>query len=327
MLPENLNLNLDLPALVAQDTRLTRCGQGYSGPCPFCGGRDRFTLKPTPAGWRWFCRKCGQGKYHSAIDYLMQREALDFKTVIARLGGKLSQPAALPLPARPLPARRALPDSDWQRAAWQEVQAACDCLLGEAQAAPVRDYLARRGLERGVWLAHNLGAAQVYDPRLKRKRLALSLPWWDTDGSQEMLSAVKYRFIEQAAGGLRYLSRAGSLFLLYGLAYALESDTRLLLVEGEINALSIWQCQPQGVSVVSVGSEGGGRPEILRALAQRYQRVLVWLDKPEKARALAAALGCPHPTLLQSPRLDGEKWDANRMLQAGELQGFLKAVL
>jgi hypothetical protein len=101
-------------------------------------------------------------------------------------------------------------------------------------------------------------------------------------------------------------------------------------VEGEMNALSVWQCQPRGVTVLSVGSESGGRPQALRALAARYQKVLVWLDEPAKARALAAALfssPASAPILLQSPLIDGTKWDANHMLQAGELKNFLAKVV
>lgn len=324
MQPDNINHSFDLPTLAAKDTHLTRSGRGYVGPCPFCGGRDRFLLKPTPAGWRWFCRKCGQGKYHTSIDYLMTRDTLDFKTALERLGGQISASGATQTAP---PNHPALPDAAWQRAAWQELDEASDRLLDEPDGQPARDYLNRRGLAKGVCLAHNLGAAPVYDPRLKTSRLAICLPWWDADGGQQTLTAVKYRFVADDPAGLRYVARPSSVFVLFGLAYALQSDQTLLLVEGEINALSIWQCQPPGLSVVSTGSEGGGRPEILRGLAARYRRVLVWLDEPARARALAAATGCPAPRLLQSPQIEGLKWDANRMLQAGELDGFLRQAL
>ena len=51
---------LDLLELIGRDARLrkvasTRGGE-YAGPCPFCGGRDRFRVQPRRG--RWWCRGC-----------------------------------------------------------------------------------------------------------------------------------------------------------------------------------------------------------------------------------------------------------------------------
>src|SRR5512143_1224719 len=71
-----INQTLDLLSLAEQDTALKKTGAGWwAGPCPFCGGVDRFTLKQTTSGWRWFCRHCGGDRYHTAVDYIMQRQA------------------------------------------------------------------------------------------------------------------------------------------------------------------------------------------------------------------------------------------------------------
>lgn len=84
---EVLNQQFDLLPLVEQDAQLKREGAWYIGPCPFCGGTDRFNLRHTDQGWKWFCRHCGDGKYHTAIDYIMRRSNCDFKAAITEMGG------------------------------------------------------------------------------------------------------------------------------------------------------------------------------------------------------------------------------------------------
>ena len=78
----DFNQNFDLLALAGKDVQLTRSGGWYTGPCPFCGGRDRFNLKRTGNGWRWFCQGCGDGKYHTAIDYVKRREGKGVREVL-----------------------------------------------------------------------------------------------------------------------------------------------------------------------------------------------------------------------------------------------------
>ena len=83
-----INQTFDLLTLVEQDTALRRTGAGWwAGPCPFCGGVDRFTLKQTASGWRWFCRHCGGDRYHTPVDYIMQRQACTFPSALAWING------------------------------------------------------------------------------------------------------------------------------------------------------------------------------------------------------------------------------------------------
>ena len=45
------------------------------GPCPVCGGRDRFRVQP--GAGRWLCRQCTGGKWRDVIAYIAQRDNLD----------------------------------------------------------------------------------------------------------------------------------------------------------------------------------------------------------------------------------------------------------
>lgn len=202
------------------------------------------------------------------------------------------------------------------------MDAASDNLLGSDEVHVGRKYLTQRSLSNAVWKAWHLGFSMVWDPRSKRIRPAIAIPWLDMDAQTEVITAIKYRFIDGDPEGMRYTSLVGSIPLLFGLWAVIESNTTLLLVEGEMNALSIWQCQPCDVSVVSFGSDSGGHADILRALALRYRRVYVWADNPKKASEMRTVLGLS-ATALQSPILNGVKWDANKMLQEGALPDFI----
>src|SRR5215212_6417794 len=81
--------SVDLLSLVSNDTQLrwvsgTRGGE-YAGPCPFCGGRDRFRVQPEQQ--RWWCRTCSPDEHWSdAIGYLMRRDNLGFLAACKALG-------------------------------------------------------------------------------------------------------------------------------------------------------------------------------------------------------------------------------------------------
>jgi DNA primase len=53
---------VDLLALLNRDTRLRRVastnGGEWAGPCPWCGGTDRFRVWPYAARPRYWCRQC-----------------------------------------------------------------------------------------------------------------------------------------------------------------------------------------------------------------------------------------------------------------------------
>ena len=326
-------------------TQLKRSGAYYSGRCPLpgCSSRhDALNLKLTPQGWRWFCRKCGDGKYHTPFDFVMRLKGISFKEAFILLGGTPPEKAESAAPPVPPPAQPAQPPppeppDEWQRAAWRLVDSASDCLLHEAAGEPGREYLRQRGLLPATQAAWLLGYTQFYDPKARRTRPAIVLPWWTTHPERALyperathphgdrISAVKLRFIDPEPDGLRYTSLKGSQPLLFGLAHALPTDETLLLLEGEFNALSAWQCLPAGVSVLSFGSEGGARPWLLRGLARRYRRIFVWLDEREKARAARELMA--RSLALRSPEVNGRKLDANEMLKAGFLPEFLARVL
>jgi hypothetical protein len=285
-------------------------------------------VKHTPEGDRWHCRQCGDGKYHTVIDFIMRRDNCDLKTALKTLGADVQKPITF----KPQPKPIMLPDAEWQAQALRLVSAASDLLATDAGQAG-REYLTRRGFSRGTWDAWLLGLAAVYDPKAKRQRSAIVIPWLDQDATGEAISAVKYRFMDDDPEGLRYIGLAGSIPLLFGLWDAIETHETLLLVEGEFNALSVWQCRPRGVSVLSFGSEGGGRFDVLQIIAKKYQDVFVWADdiwdNPKQVQHAKDFRGLLKGTgqAIQSVKRAGVKQDANELLKLGALADFLSHIL
>ena len=99
------------------------------GPCPFCGGKDRFRFGDEGTG-KWFCNKCGHG---DGFDYLQRLHGWELKRakeeVVATVG---AVPASAPRPEQD-PDRKA----DYMRKVWAESR---PVVPGD----PVWSYLSRR---------------------------------------------------------------------------------------------------------------------------------------------------------------------------------------
>jgi hypothetical protein len=316
---KTINQTFELLPLVEGDTKLKHSGKFYIGACPFCGGTDRFNLKDTPQGWRWLCRHCTEAKYKTPIDYIMRREGWDFKQAFAFCGGDVqARPRVQVAPVAPPPVE--LPDPAWQAQRWQEVNKTSHALIHSPHAQPAREYLAARCLHRATWEVNLLGFGYVF------KRPAIVMPWCDI-GADETITAIKYRFID---GDLkhRYMMARGSVQILFGLQAAAGHDV-LILVEGEINAMSISQTSAYEllhVDALSFGSDTGSRLHVLNRVAQDYKRVIVWADDAERSNAIRSSLARPADALC-SPVIDGVKYDANALLQKAWLSEFLRETL
>lgn len=319
---EDLRRTVDLYHLAAKDTNLRKAGANwYAGPCPFCGGRDRFTLKRTADGWRWLCRHCTDGKYLDSIDYIQRRDNLDFKQAVRWLGGDISalrDDDRPPVAQKPKPVEPPQDPQTIERLAETAYRASNELDGDSPLAAQVRAYLDRRGILPPTYRRALLGAKAVFDPKAQRERPAVLIPYFDA-GLQ--VRAIKYRFADDDPAGLRYVMEKGSRSGFYYLPETLGHFDRLMIVEGELNLLSLAQVLPE-LDIISTGSQSlsEGMKRVLYVLAARYRRAYCWFDDPQKAAEAARLVrGVP----VQSPQADGQKWDANRILQADLLHDFI----
>lgn len=97
-------------------------GGEWAGPCPWCGGKDRFRVWPDhpscSAGGRFYCRQCG--KTGDAPDFLRERDGLTYPEACAVLGVSLTParqrrrpPETPPSAWTPRPDR--LPSEAWRK--------------------------------------------------------------------------------------------------------------------------------------------------------------------------------------------------------------------
>jgi phage/plasmid primase-like uncharacterized protein len=76
--------------------KLQRIGPEMVGPCPVCGGRDRFGANVRKQIWN--CRQCGVGG--DVIKLVQHIDACDFATAISTLAGSTARPTPKPAPVR-----------------------------------------------------------------------------------------------------------------------------------------------------------------------------------------------------------------------------------
>lgn len=162
---------LDLLTAAGHEYRRVSAADGgeWAGPCPGCGGRDRFRVWPekphdgrsiAPPG-RYWCRRCGaQG---DAIDYLRTFEGLSFAAACERLGiarpGREAAPAYRPAPVIADPRDWRPREYEPPTEAWREQ---AEALLAKAQArlvgdADAQDWLTMRGITPRAATLYGIG--------------------------------------------------------------------------------------------------------------------------------------------------------------------------
>ncbi|MDF2434906.1 MAG: hypothetical protein JWP44_4537, partial [Mucilaginibacter sp.] len=90
----------DMLSVIGTDTELHRVtGHELAGPCPWCGGTDRFRVNTKTQ--RFWCRRCSPSEHWSdAFEYLQRKDNLSFAEAKAKLEGAILPP---PPPLAPPP--------------------------------------------------------------------------------------------------------------------------------------------------------------------------------------------------------------------------------
>ncbi len=316
--------SVSLLHLVEPDTTLIRIanthGGEYAGPCPFCGGTDRFHV--VPVAGKWYCRHCTP-RGGDAIDYVQRREQVAFQAAIELLTGRTL--CAPRVQARIRPAAPPLAVPQWTQPAWQSaaqalVREAEVCLADAPEGAAARAYLTGRGLRPETWQAWRLGFHLAWQPVRREALPAITLPWFGTDG---LIQAVQYRYCGPGiARHERFGQKAGGQRSLFGLPQLVGRPT-LIITEGELNAISCWQVAHDWADVLSIGSQESARQARVSEALQRavlpYRRVVVWLDERELALTVTDRIAPCNGTAVWSEN----GLDANDLLQRGLLAARL----
>ena len=155
---ERIKQSVDIRELASSYVALQGSHE-MSGPCPKCGGEDRFHCK---AGW-FFCRQCHPNR-GDAIEFVMWLEGCSFLEACDKLttGDGFSIP---PQPRKPAGKVRSIWTSEqWQKSANREVEQAVHAMNGPS-GEQGRRYLEGRAIVDTTWKAWRLG----YVPRVERR--------------------------------------------------------------------------------------------------------------------------------------------------------------
>lgn len=327
----------DLSALVGRETRLrktasTRGGE-YHGPCPVCGGKDRFRFQPaggTDGRAVWSCRQCHE-RWGDAIDYAIWRGwAQTFREACEVL--RLEPPAAAVERALPPPELCDPPSAAWQARATEVAQDCADALWTDAGARALR-YLRERGYTEDTIYEAGLGynAADRYDDPavwgIEREQRVwtprgVTIPW--TIGAEVWRLNVRRPLTaaQIAEGEEKYRGPAGSSNGLYN-AHNLRADRPAIIVEGELDALAVWQTARDLVTPVALGSTSGARRIRWLSRLALCPLVLVATDNDGAEKGDQAARYWLE-TIVSAVRWRPFLKDAGAMLEAGmDVRGWV----
>jgi len=325
------SINIDLREYAARYSELQPVSANQmAGPCPKCGGCDRFNVLEN-----WFlCRKCfpyDNGLNHSAIGFVMWVEGCTYEEAVLRLtNGVLPVDS---IPAQPVKSEKP-PAKEFNEEYYlpKVVDAHNALLMGTGKITQrAREYLTSRGFTIETIQAYKLGFYGINVAHGEdTKEPAISIPWFDKDGR---LVAIKFRFIDDHfrtdnKGNeklVRYTSRGSVAGRLFGWQ-TVKGPSRnnvLIITEGEFNDMALWQASK--FDVLCTGSESNTIPEEAIKFAQQYSYRIVWADDASISgnalRRINADLS------MSSIKDDGIKYDANKFLEIGELEPLLQGML
>ncbi|AGW13141.1 putative DNA primase [Megalodesulfovibrio gigas DSM 1382 = ATCC 19364] len=265
-------------------------GGEWAGPCPRCGGQDRFRAwpdHPRGKGGRFYCRGCGWTG--DGIQYLRDACGASYAEACQAVGGPTAagrgwmrshpRPAASSLLSKlPQPTPPPTPPSLWKEAAAAFV----------AQVAGPSDYSRARGLEDATVQALRLG----WNPRDRFvDRLAWGLPpgkrLWLPAGlviptmpTVEQGEVVALKIRRLAANGPKYVAIPGGSTAPMVLARAPQDSPAkpIIIVEGELDAILLAQAARDLVTVLALRSVSNKPDATTTALLHAAPAILCALD-------------------------------------------------
>lgn len=342
-------IKVDLLELIGADVHLRHKaatdGGEWAGPCPWCGGSDRFLVWPNSDRPRYHCRQCG--RTGDAIRYVMETRNIPFVEAARQLGaietGRVVEGEAgrkRPVtPSRPV-AHLEPPSEEWQtraRAFAHYSRTALWSTAGERYLAYLRE---KRGLKDETIHAWGLGCnpTEVWDRPAK----------WGLEGDRNVWCArglvipcqiggvtwyVKVRRPREGdelaayvgasqplkgGKGPKYVCPRGSeTVALFGAEW-LKGRGVLLLTEGELDAILAWQEAGDLVDVATLGSSDNPLADRWLRFLLPYPRWLVCYDLDAAGNKGASRLAeILRLVRIRPPLSDTEGTDLTDMHRAG----------
>jgi hypothetical protein len=267
-------------------------GGEYAGPCPWCGGDDRFRVWPSQgeAGKYW-CRGCE--KKGDAIQYLRDYRKFTFQEACQYLGREMTNPPSTLAGNRPEkpqwePRVTEVPGELWQTRARKQVDEAV-YHLWTPTGKPMLDFLMqKRGLIEKTIREFSLGliplnrweVASIWGVDEILKDNGVPKKYWLPRGltiplcQDNQVLRVRVRRPKSDGDPRYYLLRGSDTR-----AMVLGTDKSVsVLVESELDSLLLHQEAGDLVNVISLGN-AQARPDLGAAeILNQSQLILVALD-------------------------------------------------
>lgn len=275
--------------------RAASSGDEWHGPCPSCGGEDRFAVKL--ADDVWFCRNCtGDSKWHDVIDLEMLLRKSDFQEAATRLHlGHVQVLTSAQLEAR----RREIAARDAEAAAHEAEHRAKarEHLRGLYAVREYRARLARHDEVIASLLAGGMSVAAVdafgfgYGDWFGHE--ALTIPW-QRDGN---LMSVQYRLLD-VEGSDKYRWHKGTSYHVWN-ADSIDQphDSIVLISEGAKKGAAVWSHGVTSAIAVPNNSMALGALQRERDKIAAFDRAYLILDPDSTRMAMQAACELEMPSL------------------------------
>lgn len=291
-----------IAGVVVKKVASTKGGE-YTGPCPACGGSDRFHVWPADkgGGGSYWCRGCGAGG--DLVQFLKDYCGYSYKDAFAAAGRSMPanyrpagyRPASDNKEAPFEPKHYEPPIETWSIKAGELVDKSHAALLKNQK---VMDYLARRGLdEKAVrlfrlgWFEGENGKPCMYRPRMSWGLHRKTDP---TTGKEKRLWIPRGIVVPYVRNGLIYRIRIrrpkadlkaekdqkyyviqGSGMEVFGFG---GDKTTFVLVEAELDAMLIARWAGSMTGVVALGSSHVKPGASVYYHLKKALRILVSLD-------------------------------------------------
>lgn len=246
------------------------------GDCPLCSKAKHLYVNIDKGGV-WDCKRCGEGGSLFALADAVGVRVRDEKPAIASAFKVLSSSSARRKP------------KDAPGVSLEKVNKACEKVFDDdnEKGALVRAYLHGRGFDDETIKHFQLGVAAMSTP--KGRMLGVGMPFIE-DGK---VTLIKMRNLAKAKGERLFSRTKGGESNLFNVE-GIKNCKRVVLVEAELDAVSLWQLGITNVAAMSIGAKKDIPPHWRLAL-EDAEEIIIWFDDDsvgqEAADVLAQSLG------------------------------------
>ena len=264
-------------------------GPEYQGPCPACGGRDRFHIWPDQGSGTFWCRMCEKGG--DLVEFYRWSEGLSYRDACQKAGidAKTYTPQGAPTSKKSTSSSVFVPqnvekaDPKWSEHAekfadWCHLQ----LLANQVQL----DWLAARGINEGLVAQYGLGwnptdtwrAREAWGLPTERREDGKPKKLWLPTGlviPQREDGLVQFMQIRRPEGEPRYWEIKGSV---KSPMVVNREASAFVILESRLDAILLADVAGDLVGVIAMGNDSNKPTASLWTLLQRAVHVSVSLD-------------------------------------------------